>query len=98
MGALFKRYKMRFRYALKPLFAMLVARQRMLSQEEWIALVRNTSNAVRKNPPEFLGPDLPDMELLRDVLDDLFHEFMKERAFHASSSEKMTFIKIFRNQ
>jgi hypothetical protein len=98
MGVLFKRYKTRFRYALKPLFAMLVARQRVLSRDEWIGLVKSTSNAVQNNPLEFLGTDLPDVDLLRDVLDDLFHEFMKERAFHASSAEKQTFIKIFRNR
>ena len=96
MGVLFKRYKMKFRHALKPLLAMLVARQKALDRDEWINLVNRTRNAVKKNPLEFLGPEMPDMPLVNDVLDDIFHEFMKERAFHASAAEKITFMKIFR--
>jgi hypothetical protein len=96
MGVLFKRYKTKFRYALKPLFAMLVARQRSLDKVDWMDLVKRTGSAVQSNPLEFLGDDLPEANLLRDVLDEIFHEFLKERAFHKSTSEKKMMSKIFK--
>ena len=88
MGALFKKYKTKFRYALKPLFAMLVARQQSMERKQWVEMVTKSSNAVRNNPAEYLGDDLPESDLLRDVLDEIFLEFMKERAFHVATAER----------
>ena len=95
MGIIFKKYKMKFRHALKPLFAMLVAREKTLSRQEWIEMVNRSRMAVNSNPVEYLGNDLPHADLLRDVLEDLFQEFLKERAFHSATVERNLFSKIF---
>jgi hypothetical protein len=79
MGLLFKRFKTKFRYALKPVFVMLVDRQKGTDRKEWTMLVNKMRQSIHANPQEFLGVDLPDPNLLRDVLDEIFQEFMKER-------------------
>jgi hypothetical protein len=95
MGLLFKRFKTKFRYALKPLFAMLVARKKDLSKKEWIEAVIKVRERMNGNPVEYLGTDLPDESLLRDVLDEIFQEFLKECAYHESASSQQLEQKIF---
>jgi hypothetical protein len=95
MGVLFKRFKTKFRYSLKPLFAMLVAKQRLINKKEWTALVNKVHESVCRNPSEFLGADLPEPNLLRDVLDEIFQEFLKERVYHDTVVEQKLLNKIF---
>jgi hypothetical protein len=89
MGLLFKRFKTKFRYSLKPVFAMLVARRRELNEESWTLLFRKIQNSISTNPQEYLGEELPEPSLLRDILDEIFKEFLKERAYHEAASYQM---------
>lgn len=82
MGVLFKRYKTKFRYALKPFFVMIVAKRKELTLNEWLELVEQTKRSIKSNPQEFLGSDLPESALLMDILDEIFVEFHRERAYH----------------
>jgi hypothetical protein len=75
MGLLFKKYKTRFRYALKPVFAMLVSKEKEMGASEWSAYVSKTHINILNNALEFLGTDLPDVDLMKDILDELFKEF-----------------------
>jgi hypothetical protein len=92
MGLLFKRYKTKFRYTLKPVFVMLVAKGKELDKEQWLRLVNKSKESISANPEEYLGVDLPDVSLLKDILDEIFHEFLKERAYHdAASGQQVNF-------
>jgi hypothetical protein len=95
MGWIFKRFKTKFRYALKPVFVMLVDKQKTLDKKEWILLVNKMRQSIAVNPAEFLGDDLPEQDLLRDVLGEIFQEFMKERAYHETASGQQVYREIF---
>jgi hypothetical protein len=89
MGIRFKRYKSKFRFALKPFFVMISDKRKDMSESEWRELIRQTQISVLTNPVDFLGDDLPDPNLMRDVLDEIFAEFLKERAFLERSILRM---------
>jgi hypothetical protein len=78
MGLLFKKYKTKFRYALKPVFAMLVAKKKELPSDEWLQFTNRLHEKITANPIEYLGSDLPEKDLIRDILDELFLEFHKD--------------------
>jgi hypothetical protein len=75
MGLIFKKYKTKFRYSLKPVFAMLASRQKEMNSEEWMVLTQRTCENILKNPIDFLGTDLPEKDLTRDIVDEIFSEF-----------------------
>ena len=89
MGILFKRYKARFRFALKPFFVMLNDKRKVMAHDQWMVFIEQTRNSILANPVDFLGDDLPDPSLMRDVLDDIFEEFLKEHAFLQRSLRRM---------
>jgi hypothetical protein len=78
MGLLFKKYKTKFRYALKPVFGMLVAKKKVLREDEWSAATMRMKEQILSNPLDYLGSDLPDPDLQRDILDEIFLEFYKD--------------------
>jgi hypothetical protein len=78
MGIAFKKYKRIFRRNLQPLFAVLVARRRSIDKVAWTTLVDETLQHVIDNPAEYVGSDLPNQQLIRDVLDEIRTEFLKE--------------------
>jgi hypothetical protein len=84
MGLMFKKFKTKFRYSLRPVFAMLVARRKELARKDWIGLVQKARENIQGNPIEYLGKELPEAGLLQDVLDEIFQEFLKECAYHES--------------
>jgi hypothetical protein len=56
---------------------MLIAKKAGMDNAEWRAYVINTMSRVITNPSEFLGSDIPDNSLIRDIIEDLFGEFLK---------------------
>jgi len=78
MGIAFKKYKRIFRRNLQPLFAWLVTKRRSMDKLTWTMLVDETLHHVIDNPVEYLGNDLPHEQLIRDVLDEIRIEFLKE--------------------
>jgi|GEM_PF-2747814 hypothetical protein len=91
MGVLFRKYKGRFRFALKPYFVMMNARYATMRYDQWLAYVAGIHDRVIVNPVEFLGADLPEANLLRDVVDDVFEEFLREHAFRERSIRRAAF-------
>lgn len=89
MGALFKRYKFRFRFALKPFFVMISDKYKEVPDAELTKKIALTTERILANPVEYLGNDLPDPSLLKDVLDEVFDDFVKERAFRERSITRM---------
>jgi len=78
MGIAFKKYKRIFRRNLQPLFAVLVVRRRSMDKVTWTLLVNETLRHVIDNPVEYIGSDLPNPQLISDVLDEIRIEFLKE--------------------
>jgi hypothetical protein len=86
MSQRFKKYKSTFRYHLRPVFAMLAAKRKSVQAAEWVAMGQRMRQAVEQNAAEFLGDDLPERNLLCDILDEIFYDFMKECAYHDTAS------------
>jgi hypothetical protein len=80
MGLLFKKYKTKFRYTLQPLFALLLYKRKQLQSPSWLELCQKTKQSILNNPLEFLGDDLPEKNLMEDIVEEIFVEFVKERA------------------
>jgi hypothetical protein len=78
MGLQFKKYKTKFRYALKPVFVMLADREKEMNPEEWNIQTKKMHQHILDNPIEFLGTDLPDQSLINDILNEIFIEFLKD--------------------
>ena len=78
MSIAFKKYKRIFRRNLQPLFAVLVARRRSMDKITWTKLVDETLQHVVDNPLEYIGNDLPNHQLTRDVIEEIRNEFLKE--------------------
>jgi hypothetical protein len=79
MGVAFKYYKRKFRNALQPLFVMLIHRKVKMDHIEWRRYVQRTMTRVKENPQEFLGVDIPSPNLVSDIVDDIFFEFIKTK-------------------
>ena len=68
---------------------MLVAKRRDLHDGEWKLLFEKMKVSITSNPEEYLGAELPDHLLLRDILDEIFFEFVKEINYHEATSEHL---------
>lgn len=89
MGILFKKYKTRFRYALKPVFAMLVSKQKEMDDAAWREFLKKTHDNILRNPTEFLGTDLPEQNLMTDILEEIFKEFFYDLRIKRRSTSGM---------
>ena len=78
MSFAFKKYKGIFRRNLQPIFAVLVARRRKMKAHAWKRLVDETMKHVHDNPTEYIGNDLPEKQLMVEILDEIHKEFLKE--------------------
>jgi hypothetical protein len=78
MSFAFKKYKRIFRRNLQPIFAVLVVRRREVEMSAWKKLVDETLKHVIDNPIEYLGNDLPDNQLMLDILNEIRNDFLKE--------------------
>ena len=78
MSLLFKRYKTKFRYALQPVFSMLVGKEKEMPHEDWLQLIKTTEQRILLNPVDFLGTDLPGKDLMKDIVEEIFKEFDKD--------------------
>lgn len=78
MSIQFKKYKRIFRRNLQPILAVLVARRHSMEFSSWTDMVSQTLDHAVNNPVEYLGDDLPDSSLMRDILDEIRDEFLKE--------------------
>ena len=79
MGLLLKKYKTRFRYSLQPMFALLEAKEKTLRHDEWQSFVKKTQERILLNPIDYLGMDIPDESLLKDIIEEIFIEFFKDQ-------------------
>ena len=65
---------------------MLASKRKGLTPTEWSGMVEQVRQSVERNSSEFLGHDLPDRKLLSDILEEIFHDFMRECAYHDAIS------------
>jgi hypothetical protein len=88
MSAAFKKYKAKFRYALRPFFVMINGKRKLMKESEWNTYLLQIKQNVLHNPVEFLGKDLPDQNLTNSIVDDIFKEFRRERLYLDSASQR----------
>lgn len=88
MSAAFKKYKAKFRYALRPFFVMIKGKRKLMEETEWNTYLLQIKQNVLRNPCEFLGEDLPDQKLTISIVDDIFEEFKRERLYLDSASHR----------
>ena len=58
---------------------MLANRRKTMGVTEWQQFLQRTRDSILANPSEFLGAELPERGLMRDVLDEIFLEFHKDQ-------------------
>jgi len=58
---------------------MLAAKEKTMSLSDWQSYIQRTRENIIGNPTEFLGAELPEKSLMRDVLDEIFLEFHKDQ-------------------
>lgn len=88
MSLLFKKYKMKFRYLLRPFFIMINGKRKAMNHDEWTSYLQQIKKDILCNPEEFLGPDRPDQRLTENIIDDVFQEYIKEREYLEHGSHK----------
>ncbi len=68
---------------------MINDKRKDMPYDQWMDFIEQTRSSILGNPIDFLGYDLPEKSLMRDVLDDIFDEFLKEHAFLQRSLRRM---------
>jgi len=73
-------YRRKFNNALEPIKVMLVDKKRELTLQTWLTFVNQTRDRVLINPDQYLGDQLPPAELMTQVVNDIFRDFVKAEA------------------
>lgn len=68
---------------------MLVSRQKEMEPSEWTAMLKKTQDNILRNPSEFLGQDLPEQNLMIDILEEIFKEFSYDLRIKRRSSPEL---------
>jgi hypothetical protein len=79
MSTAFKFYKRKIKNSLEPLLVMLVAKQQDMPAKKWNAMLKKTVSSVVSNPHEYLGDELPEFQLVCDILHEIFEQFCKAK-------------------
>lgn len=72
-----KYYKRKFRNLLAPILVMLIDKYKKMSLHQWRRFVNKTMQSVQNNPSEYLGTELPGEEVRKEIIEELFHEFLQ---------------------
>jgi hypothetical protein len=73
-------YRRKFNNALEPIKVMLVDKKRKLTLPTWINFVNQTRDRVLTSPHQYLGEQLPPVELMTTIVTDIFRDFVKTEA------------------
>ena len=73
-------YRRRFNNALEPIKVMLVDKKKKLTLQSWLSFVNQTRDRVLVSPNQYLGDQLPPAELMAQVVNDIFRDFVKAEA------------------
>lgn len=71
-----KHYKRIFKNALEPIIVMLRDRRSTMTILSWNKFVQQTRAHIIENPVEFIGDDLPNKNLLVEIVEIIFNEFL----------------------
>jgi hypothetical protein len=74
-----KAYKRKFDSSLRHIKLILTNYRKSLSLKEWHNLVNDTKNSVMKYPHDYLGPKLPDKNITRLAIIEVFEGFLKDQ-------------------
>jgi hypothetical protein len=51
-------------------------KRKSLSKDDWFKFVQQTKERILENPEEYLGSNLPEMDLIKDTVEFVFHDFL----------------------
>lgn len=63
---------------------MLFSRKPLQNIDEWVRFVKYTQASVIANPEEYLGPVLPEKDVIRNVVEMIFDEFLAQEGVRAA--------------
>lgn len=66
----------KFSLQLKPIKILLLSKKKSLSKDDWFKLVQKTKERVLENPQEYLGNELPEIEVIEDAVEFIFYDFL----------------------
>ena len=63
-----------FKFVLEPFLEMLAEKEKILSSDEWIALVNSTKERIVSAPEQYLSGILKSSEELKEAVENIFSE------------------------
>jgi hypothetical protein len=72
-----KDFKNQFTLDLRPFLDMLTDRRQEMTFDAWQRLVNSTSDAVCRNPDQFLRKDRPELTITKSIVEIIFEEFIE---------------------
>jgi hypothetical protein len=70
--------KREFRCIVQPLMDLFAHKKALLRPKEWNRFVLLTKDRIIANPEQFLGKDLPSEFVIRETVESIFEEYLKE--------------------
>lgn len=71
-------YKRVFYPMLWPFLEMLEHREDQMNYRDWTQLIERTVKSINDNPLQYLNGDLPDKEIISDVVKEIFADFLSK--------------------
>lgn len=68
-----------FRSTLQPFIDLMDYKKSKLSEEGWLRFVESIKESIIRNPEQFLGKELPRKEVIKDLVQEIFDEYLLER-------------------
>jgi hypothetical protein len=73
-------HKQNFIMALKPFLEMLLHHKSTESVHDWFMMINNLEARIILDPEQYLGQDLPAREVIDEVINEIFEEFVRDPA------------------
>jgi hypothetical protein len=71
-------FKSVFRIALRPMMDLFDHKKKTLNPDQWVKFINTTKSRIISNPDQFLGKDLPSAQLILEITEEIFADYLQE--------------------
>jgi hypothetical protein len=68
---------------LDPLIDLFDHKKNLLSAKEWLTFIENTKASILSNPEQYIGTDVPEKVVLRQVINGIFADYLEAEVINA---------------
>lgn len=79
-------YSRKFVHVLEPFFDMLQHLKLQMNYLDWLRIVHRTKSSIILNPDQYLGRDLPSLEIISKIITEIFEGFLKDQVSRPEES------------